>query len=69
MVRADTALTLLPLYVPALSAASRQADARWFPLTDPAKGEPSGIVRCEQISEGMHGNKLRRDCLLMLIMS
>jgi hypothetical protein len=28
-----------------------------FSLTDPAKGEPSDIVRCEQINEGAHSNK------------
>ena len=35
----------------------RQTDTRVFPLTDPAKGEPSRVVRYEQINEGMHGNK------------
>ena len=29
-----------------------------LPLTDPAKAEPSDVVRYEQIDQGMHGNKL-----------
>lgn len=66
MAKADTALILLPLYVFLPYYSIRVPTAVMlmpvgFPLTDPAKGEPSDIVRCEQINEGAHSNKLRRD--------
>jgi hypothetical protein len=45
-IRVPTAVMLMPI---------------GFSLTDPAKGEPSDVVRCKQINEGAHSNKLLRN--------
>lgn len=37
-----------------------------FSLTDPAKGEPSDVVRYKQIDQGTHGNKLFQRQLMTL---